>query len=157
MPVHIQVPFVCVDGEEVEVDKGMVPILSELKRHGVKTLYSCEGDHDYEWEDDRSYVLIRARTFWPLAKKIIKGYRNKSYSEDVMGLLSEFVNGLHELYFGLYKNEGTYRLWSTMFRHNARWSDNHSELSIGNHYGIRVCFRWREYNNEMVLKLLRET
>jgi hypothetical protein len=72
-PEHPQVSFVIRNGSEVLVDERMVDILTELKRLGVDTLFSCQGNESPD-NFDRAYVSCTSDSFGPVLQRLVVEY-----------------------------------------------------------------------------------
>ena len=68
---HVQVPFKTKTGTQVEVDEGMLEVLTLLRDLGVETYYSCQGDPRTDEHMGRNtYVLASGRDLSKLMAKI---------------------------------------------------------------------------------------
>ncbi len=59
-----------IGGETVTCDRGVVPLIRELREAGFRTLYSCQGS----WGDDIPYVAMERPADIGRARSIVSGF-----------------------------------------------------------------------------------
>lgn len=160
MTKHKQTQFITLDHRAVTVDEGLLPVLNELRRLGVRTQYSCQKDRK------TAYILADRKTLLPVIKKINRMYENKQYSESTMEIVRRFRRGYSSHEFSWFKNHKIpnermpaietkfQRTISTGYHAPCRYS---IEYLYSNTYGRRIVVRWPHYHTAEMLQLLKET
>lgn len=73
MTVHPQVPFTTANGLEVLVDEEMVDILTEFKRLGSESLFSCQGGTE-KGHPKKAYVSLDGASFDPVLERLLANH-----------------------------------------------------------------------------------
>ena len=152
---HKQVQFITLDGRATLVDEGMLAVLNELRRLGVRTQYSCQKDRK------TAYVLGDRKSFQPALKKIRQAYKDGLLSEDSARAVRCFLRGytVHEFSWFKVHPDGAYE---TRFERSIstghpsmgpRWS---LQYLYSNKFGLRVVVRWPHNRTPAVLAMLKE-
>lgn len=145
---HEQVPFVNAFGRLVEVDKGLVDILEKMKRLGVITNYSCEGNLKH------AYILADGPTAKELEKRIVRLYKAGALSPASEYTVQKFLLGARLFNFSWFKGP-TYLVACLRFR-RRRTAEYRIERSYENHYGFRITYRWPPKDTFRIEELLDE-
>lgn len=156
---HKQVPFKTLDGEVVGVDEGVRPVLEQLRRLGVRTQFSCQGDMF------AAYVLADRKSFFPVLRLIRKKYQRRAYSPLARDAAWGFLRGgftQHSFvrYRVVDKPYGRVHtiLWNVKYERGLSDRQSYSiEYDYDNIYGFRICMRWPKQDMHKVLRLLMET
>lgn len=168
---HVQVPFKTKSGIQVEVDEGMLEILTLLRDLGVETYYSCEGSKRTEEHMGRdSYVLASGRDMTKLLAKIVWHRKRGHYTGPSASLVDGYLGGVKNFEWGKFKaykhkylhNDGCERVKTVALRQltlQGRYGFMYEvEQLYSKRYGWRVGVRWRKTRlTKQVESLLRET
>ena len=159
---HVQVPFKTKSGKSVEVDQGMLEILTLLRECGVETQFSCQGRKPFG-----GYILGHGPGMTKLLAKMYYLHKRGRYSNDVSWLVHRLLNSNREFEYGRFrsftrKGDGV----------KATVTDKVHKLTLGGkyrnayeieqtysaHYGWRTIIRWRKSSDRHHIEtLLRET
>lgn len=150
--LHTQVPFVTKDGKLVQVDEGLLGVLEELRRLGVETQYSCQGDAEC------AYVLGSRKTFGPLLRRIHSYYKKDLFlSLPSRVIAGRFYWGYRSHEFSLFFRKGVYRVLQFTWNRGVKQSPGYQvERLYSNSFGRRVCVRWPVEDTPKVHQMLFE-
>lgn len=155
---HPQVPFTTLTGETVEVDEGLIYILEELKRLGVKTQFSCQGIHEKGKRGQSAYILADNRSFSRLTRKIYRKYKRRGYSPESMQQVRHFIKGYRMYEFAMFLEQGTNEVYKAIFSRGRKNMTRYSvERTRSATYGTRLTVRWPVIETDAILNLLIET
>lgn len=151
-PDHPQVPFTTVHGKKTEVDEELLDILEALKRIGVVTLYSCQGD-----EKHHGYISALRPGMNRFLKIMFSISDDRRYSQEVREFIKGFKNGYKDVEFAIRFQDGTYQAWAWNFSKGYENPRGYQiERSWSNDHLPRIVIRWPHYQNETFLQLLQE-
>lgn len=166
---HVQVPFRTLSGIQVEVDEGMLEILTLLRELGVETLYSCEGvlGESEKWFKHDAYILCNGRQLTVLLAKIFWLHKRGRYSNRISWLAHRFANGTKDFEYGKFKvweqkstGKKVHETKSKkQFVAEGKFARGYViEELYSKHYGWRATIRWWKLEDGAHVKeLLRET
>lgn len=163
MPKHEQVPFITLSGKQVNVDKGLEKVLILLKKHGVKTLYSCQGEYNKPWHyplpQELAYISMDLKTTIGLARRIRKYSKQHRYSNRVNSDLEYFYAGTKELYIPkYYDDEGeSLKTSKQFFWYKESSSSCKYEFDYNKIHGWRLIIRWDNIKTRAIEDLLGQT
>jgi hypothetical protein len=128
----------------VEVDSGMFELLTELKRIGVKTEYSCEGDVDDD--DDEAYLVVKGRNALKFVRLLRRQpmFRKCSFVFEVAGFEKDEDPCIHQRF-----------IW--LLAIGPRWACHSIEVRYSRMYGLRYIVRWPGRMNDAVLDAVKST
>lgn len=163
---HKTVPFDLINGKTVYVDVGVVDVLTELKRLGVKTQYSCQGDKygkKHSW--DTAYFLADRKTTQKLLKQIRRNLSMGVYSKDAKNTARAILLCRTSFTCYLYSGKGTdnspmrtlSKLQWTARKRSRIYSAFKRKHSWSNAFGGRINVSWYPSYTEKFLQLLKET
>lgn len=159
---HQQVPFRTKSGTLVEVDEGLVEVLSSLRDLGVVTFYSCQGKKPHG-----GYILADGKSMSKLLAKIYYLHKRGRYSNDISWLAHRFINGekiFEQANFKTYEQRGSglKRHHTSKMRKLSFGSEHRYQYQIkqmySKFYGWRVRIGWYKLEDIANIEtLLRET
>lgn len=152
---HDQVLFITIDGNSVYVDEGLLEILEEFRRLGVRTQFSCEGG------EFSAYVLGDWRGMARLLRKFKKQSKNGYYSGFSKDIIESFHYGRHEFELANYRDARSGAEEPRYIFERSRGQRGPRrfaiEKSYSPQYGARITLRWPRLYNHRILNLLKET
>ena len=101
---HVQVPFKTKTGIQVEVDEGMLEVLTLLRDLGVETYYSCEGSPRTDENLGRNaYVLASGPDLSKLMMKIFWHHKRGHYTQPSSAMVEDFLGGTKTFEWGKFE------------------------------------------------------
>jgi hypothetical protein len=156
---HPQVLFTTLRGVETTVDEGLFIVLTMLKKLGVETQYSCQGD------EYAAYVCAKAFGFDRLVRDIRRLSRSRRLSRASRKLVSNFESAHRKFEFNHWSGRGTSRQKERRIFYTSRTLGKNMrgkkqrfsfERSISKRYGHRITVRWPVGQTPAVERLLSE-
>lgn len=153
MPEHEQVDFVTWDGKTVQVDRGMLKILSRMRDLGLKTQFSCQGGKH------PAYVLMDRAS----GQRFEKILQNAELSELNRKTADRFLNGprMHDFCLAI-RNVEFWRWMITINpslkikpKRDRRYFEVERSYQLGP-WWLRTTYRWPVKQNSYVLHMLDE-
>lgn len=140
---HPQVAFETFRGIMTTVDEGLFDLLTMLKKLGVETQYSCQGN------EFAAYVCAEAKGFDKLIRHIRRAAKAGTLSEVSKHLFADFENGYRKIEISHFWNNRSgreghfYYATRTLGRHLQGKKQRFSfERTISKRYGHRITVRW---------------
>jgi len=152
---HKQVPFITLNGHSVEVDEGLFETLTELKRLGIYTQFSCQGDKVFG-----AYILMDTKSAHRLFKKIKDMEAWGWYSNDHAQTIRKFRQGYRLFEFNIFTSNGNghRRLFGLKFSRGVNKDQGFAvERDYSKLKGDRFTVRWPTKEIPKVLALLKVT
>lgn len=159
---HVQTPFKTASGKQVQVDEGLMEVLTSLRDLGVETLYSCEGRKPHG-----GYILADGRSMTKLLLKMYYLHKRGRYSRRIAWLAERFILGTKEFEYGKFKvytrkGDGCKSVQMAKMRRvqfQGVYANGYKiEQMYSKHYGWRLSIRWYKTEDlQHIEELLKET
>ena len=137
MPKHRQMVFELSDGRLATVDADIYDLMIELRRLGVKTQFSCQGD-----KNRAAYFLADRKSLKPVLKKLNKLHRG--------------FKSAHKTYeFDIFMHDGEDHILHYEFNRGTH-PGYRIERTYSPTYGARIIVRWPSIKTKAFVDALRK-
>lgn len=168
-PTHAQVPYTTKNGVETEVDANMAFTLELLKRLGVETFYSCEGDKRTKtMPSSPAYILGNGRELLRLEMRIKRLAKQGKLSLEAYQTARFLFGRQHTISINHFISDSRGLISDSRGRVETRFELNFGDLSyhggpaaevsklFSTMYGFRINWKWPMRKTSDVARLLAE-